>query len=61
MLELKKLASALSGVAVQEADGGTARFVRLSDLSDLKAGRKPVLAAGEAPTVARSSQSRMGI
>jgi hypothetical protein len=54
MLELKKIASTLSGVTVQEADGGTARFVRLSDLSDLKAGRKRVLAAGEAPTVARA-------
>jgi type I restriction modification DNA specificity protein len=54
MLELKNIASTLSGVTVHEAYGGTARFVRLSDLSDLKAGRKPVLAAGEAPTVARA-------
>jgi hypothetical protein len=54
MLELREIASTLSGVAVQEADGGTARFVRLSDLSDLKAGRMPALAAGEAPMVARA-------
>jgi len=54
MLELREIASTLSGVAVQEAEGGTARFVRLSDLSDLKAGRIPMLAVGEAPTVARA-------
>jgi type I restriction modification DNA specificity protein len=54
MLELREIASTLSGVAVQEADGGTAHFVRLSDLSDLKAGRMPALAAGEAPMVARA-------
>jgi hypothetical protein len=54
MLELREIANTLSGVAVQEADGGPARFVRLSDLSDLKAGRAPALAAGEAPMVARA-------
>lgn len=54
MLELREISSTLSGVAVQEAEGGPARFVRLSDLSDLKAGRVPVLAVGEAPSVARA-------
>jgi hypothetical protein len=54
MLELREISSTLSGVAVQEVDGGPARFVRLSDLSDLKAGRIPALAAGEAPMVARA-------
>jgi hypothetical protein len=33
---------------------GFARFMRLSDLSDLKAGRHPVLAAGDVPAVARA-------
>lgn len=54
MLELKELASTLSGVAVQEAQDGAARFMRLSDLSDLKAGRTPDLASGDIPTVARA-------
>jgi hypothetical protein len=54
MLELRNIASVLSGVSVREAKSGTARFVRLSDLSDLKAGRTPALATGEAPAVARA-------
>lgn len=54
MLELKELANVLSGVSVQESKKGSARFMRLSDLTDIKAGRRPVLASGEAPNVARA-------
>jgi len=54
MLELREISDVYSGLAVQEGDGGLARFVRLSDLSDLKAGRTPNLAAGELPAVARA-------
>ena len=44
----------LSGVSVQGASGGSARFMRLSDLSDVKAGKRPALVAGDAPAVARA-------
>jgi hypothetical protein len=54
MLELRNVANVLSGVAVRETAQGAARFVRLSDLSELKAGRRPALACGEAPAVARA-------
>lgn len=54
MLELKDIANVLSGVSVRETKEGAARFMRLSDLSDIKAGRRPVLASGEAPAVARA-------
>jgi len=54
MLELRDIAQVLSGVSVQEAGVGPAHFVRLSDLSDLKAGRRPALATGDAPAVARA-------
>jgi hypothetical protein len=54
MLELREFATVYSGVSVREAKDGSARFMRLSDLSDLKAGRAPALAAGEAPAVARA-------
>lgn len=54
MLELKEFSNLYSGVSVREAAGGSARFMRLSDLSDLKAGRAPALAIGEAPAVARA-------
>jgi len=54
MLELRKICSVLSGVAVQEVEGGVAKFVRLSDLSHLKAGGNPALACGEFPAVARA-------
>jgi hypothetical protein len=53
MLELRKISGIYSGLAVQEGDGA-ARFVRLSDLSDLKSGRAPKLATGEPPAVARA-------
>ena len=54
MLELKKISSIYSGVAVQEGGSGIAHFVRLSDLSDLRSGRAPKLATGEPPAVARA-------
>src|SRR4029077_14370441 len=38
---------------MRETHGG-ARGMRLSDLSDLRAGRGPVLATGEVPEVARA-------
>ncbi len=54
MLELREIATAFSGLAVQETADGEARFVRLSDLSDMRSGRAPNLAAGEPPAVARA-------
>lgn len=53
MLELKKISDVYSGLAVQAGDGN-ARFVRLSDLSDLRSGRAPNLTTGEQPAVARA-------
>lgn len=53
MLELRDISNVYSGVAVQEG-GGEARFVRLSDLSDLRSGRAPKLVTGEPPAVARA-------
>jgi hypothetical protein len=53
MLELREISGIYSGLAVQEG-GGSARFVRLSDLSDLRSGRAPKLATGEPPAVARA-------
>lgn len=60
MLELRNIASVFSGVSVCETKGGSARFMRLSDLSDLKAGRAPALATGEAPAVARALRIEEG-
>lgn len=54
MLELKKISGIYSGVAVRESQGGSARFMRLSDLSEIKHGRQPKLATGELPGVARA-------
>lgn len=54
MLELREISGIYSGLAVQEGGSGTARFVRLSDLSDLRSGRAPKLATGEPPAVARA-------
>jgi len=53
MLELREISGIYSGLAIQEGDG-SARFVRLSDLSDLRSGRAAKLAAGEPPAVARA-------
>lgn len=60
MLELKNLCVIMSGVAVRPSDGGEARFLRLADLSHLKAGTVPVLATGDAPAVARALSLREG-
>jgi hypothetical protein len=60
VLELKKLAAILSGVSIREDADGRARFMRLSDLSDLKAGRTPVLARGVVPEVARALNIEAG-
>lgn len=54
MLELRDISNIYSGLATQEGGDGTARFLRLSDLSDLKTGRAPKLATGEPPAVARA-------
>ncbi len=60
MLELRKLATVLSGVTIREDTDGPAQFMRLSDLSDLKAGRTPKLARGERPEVARAQNIEPG-
>jgi hypothetical protein len=60
VLELQKLAMVLSGVPIREGANGKARFMRLSDLSDLKAGRQPALASGEMPEVARALAIQTG-
>lgn len=60
MLELIKLATVLSGVKIQETTAGCARFMRLSDLSNLKAGRTPTLVTGEVPEVARALGIKRG-
>lgn len=54
MLELRNIASVLSGVSVHETSDGAARFMRLSDLSDVKSGRRPALVTGDTPEVARA-------
>lgn len=54
MLELRNIAEVFTGVAFREVPDGCAKVVRLSDLSDLKAGRFPVLGRGVAPDVARA-------
>lgn len=55
-----KCAMVLSGVTIRETGDGKARFMRLSDLSDLKAGRTPALATGEMPEVARALSIQEG-
>ena len=60
MLELQNLATVLSGVTIKEDAAGRARFVRLSDLSDLKSGRTPILARGVVPEVARALSIESG-
>jgi hypothetical protein len=54
MLKLIEIAIVLSGVPVRERKGGSARFIRLSDLTEIKDGRTPDLASGEPPAVARA-------
>lgn len=53
MLELQNITSIYSGVAIKEGRSH-ARFVRLSDLSDLRLDRPSNLATGELPAVARA-------
>jgi restriction endonuclease S subunit len=60
VLELRKLADVFSGVALRESSEGCARIMRLSDLTDLKAGRFPTLAVSEIPDVARASAIQDG-
>jgi hypothetical protein len=60
VLELIKLATVSSGVALRESNQGEARLMRLSDLTDLRAGRIPTLAVGEIPDVARASAIQEG-
>jgi len=60
VLELKKVAAVLSGVAIREGTVGKARFMRLSDLSDLKSGREPSLGVGALPEVARALAIQQG-
>jgi type I restriction modification DNA specificity protein len=54
LLELRKVATIVSGVPIRETGHGPARFMRLSDISDILASRKPTFAAGEAPVVERA-------
>jgi hypothetical protein len=54
MLELHEIASVFSGISVRERERGTARFIKLADLTDIRAGLRPSLAQGEAPGVARA-------
>jgi hypothetical protein len=54
VLELGEISDIFTGVSIREAKNGSARFMRLSDLSDLRAGRTPELATGKAPEVARA-------
>jgi hypothetical protein len=54
VLELENFATVFSGVALRASREGGARMVRLSELSDLKAGRIPALATGDVPRVARA-------
>lgn len=60
MLEFREIAQIFSGIAIQEAQDGPARFMRLSDLSDLKCGRAPSLAIGAEPAVARAMAIERG-
>jgi hypothetical protein len=54
MLELQELANVFSGVATRGSKHGSSRFMRLADLTDMKAGRMPAMIHGEPPEVARA-------
>lgn len=54
MLQLQNIAQVVSGVALRSSANGQARCVRQSDLAELRAGRLPTLATGEAPSVGRA-------
>jgi hypothetical protein len=54
MLELREIASVFSGLAARGSKQGSARLMRLADLTDVKAGRVPAMVRGEPPEVARA-------
>jgi hypothetical protein len=54
MLELREIATVFSGISARESKVGSARLMRLADLTDLKAGRVPAMLRGEPPEVARA-------
>jgi restriction endonuclease S subunit len=54
MLELREIANVYSGVSARESRLGSSRFMRLADLTDVKAGRVPSMAHGDPPEVARA-------
>jgi len=54
MLELREVASVFSGLPARGGNHGSAQFMRLADLTELKAGRMPIMARGEPPEVARA-------
>lgn len=54
MLELRELATIFSGVPARESKEGSARIMRLADLTEVKAGRAPAMVCGEPPEVARA-------
>jgi hypothetical protein len=54
MLELREIAAVFSGIPARESKHGSARLMRLADLTDVKAGRAPAMAHGEPPEVARA-------
>jgi hypothetical protein len=60
MLELRKLATVLSGVTMKESADGRGRLMRLSNLSDIKIGRIPQLLQGDVPEVARAQSIQDG-
>lgn len=54
MLELREIATVFSGISARESKQGSARLMRLADLTDVKAGRAPAMVRGEPPEVARA-------
>lgn len=61
MLELREIATVFSGVSVRESKSlGSARVMRLADLTNVKAGRVPAMLRGEPPEVARATPIENG-
>lgn len=60
MLQLQNIAQVVSGVALRYSADGQARCVRQSDLAELREGRVPILATGEAPSVGRALSIKEG-
>lgn len=54
MLELKEISTVYSGISTGPSIPGSARFMRLADLTDVKTGRMPAMACGVSPEVARA-------